>query len=174
MNRGEILTLGHSTRSWEEFCALLSENRIQRVIDVRRFPGSRRFPHFGAAHLERQLRARGIEYVPLPELGGRRHTRQSADQSYWRSAGFRAYAEYMQSEEFGRALGELIRLSSEKRSVILCAEAVPWRCHRNLIADALVTQGMGVIHILGPGKTNAHELNPHARVTPEGAVIYLA
>lgn len=160
-----IFTIGHSTRSLAAFIALLQEHGITTVADIRRFPGSRRYPHFNQAALESALAAEGIRYVHLPRLGGRRHGLGAASpNTAWRNASFRAYADHMQSLEFAEGLAELGRLAERGPVALLCAEAVPWRCHRSLVADALVARGVAVQHILGPERSNPHQLTPFARI----------
>jgi uncharacterized protein (DUF488 family) len=169
-----VFTLGHSTRSFDEFRELLAEHGVRQVLDVRRFPVSRRFSHFSQPAFADALTGRGISYVHLPELGGRRRPRQSAEASYWRSPGLRGYAEYMRSEPFSQALARAIDLVQGEPSALLCAEAVPWRCHRQLIADALAAQGIEVQHILGRSQTSRHQLHPQARVLADGSLVYVA
>jgi len=130
-----LFTIGHSTRAIGELLALLAEHGIETLIDVRRFPGSRRHPQFSREALAASLAAAGIEYVHEPDLGGRRQPRPDSPNTAWRVAAFRGYADYMDSEPFAAALARLLRSAARSRTVILCAEAVPWRCHRRLIAD---------------------------------------
>ncbi|HYG62073.1 MAG TPA: DUF488 domain-containing protein [Thermoanaerobaculia bacterium] len=167
-----IFTVGHSTRSIEELLALLSEPGVEVLVDVRRYPGSRRHPQFSRDALEASLAAAGVGYVHEPDLGGRRPARPGSPHTAWRVEAFRGYADHMETPEFGAALERLIRLGSERVTVILCAEAVPWRCHRRLISDALVARGIEVRHILGPGRADLHELDPNARVMPGGRLVY--
>jgi uncharacterized protein (DUF488 family) len=165
-----VYTIGHSTRGINEFVALLERSRIERLIDVRAFPGSRRHPHFNREALARALPTRGIEYLHRPALGGRRRPRPDAPPSAWRNESFRGYADYMRTPEFHRALDELIALAAERRTAIMCSEAVPWRCHRTLIADALTARGGDVEHILD-AKTSPHVLTSFA-VVGDGEVTY--
>lgn len=169
-----VLTIGHSTRTLPEFLALLAEFEATTLVDVRRFPGSRRYPHFGGPALARSLAGVGIGYVHEPDLGGRRDPSPASVNTAWRVAAFRGYADHMASPEFRAALECVIALSQAGRPVIMCAEAVPWRCHRQLIADALVARGVAVRHILGPGQERAHELNPSARPGLDGVLVYPA
>src|SRR5262245_442964 len=174
---GGIYTVGHSTRPVEELLGLLAENGIARLVDVRRYPGSRRHPQFSRDALAASLAAHGIEYRHEPDLGGRRAPRPDSPNTAWRVEAFRGYADYMASPEFARALGRLSSDGDEtpgRRTPSPCAEAGPWRCHRRLIADALVARGIEVLHILGPGRLEAHPLNPDARVLPDGRLIYPA
>ena len=172
---GQLFTIGHSTRSAEDFRALLVEHDVKRLVDVRRFPGSRRYPHFGADALSESLGEVGIEYFHEPALGGRRtSSNESSPNTYWRSASFRAYADYMASPEFREALARLIAASQEQRTAIMCSEAVPWRCHRQLIADALSAQGFEVVDIIDARHADVHKLNPAARLQPDGTLTYPA
>jgi uncharacterized protein (DUF488 family) len=155
----EVFTIGHSTRSFEELVALLREHGIERLADIRRYPGSRRFPHFSREALEKTL---PVQYVHFPELGGRRKPLPDSPNAGWRNEQFRAYADLMATAEFRDAVDTL--LASPMRTAVMCAEAVPWRCHRNLLSDDLVRRGVEVIHILGPAKSQRHEMNPMARV----------
>ena len=163
MNR--IWTIGHSTRSLEELLALLEENGIGRLADIRRYPGSQRYPHFSRESLERELPKHGIEYVHMADLGGRRKPLPDSPNQGLRNEQFRAYADHMGTAEFRAAVDRL--LGSEKRTAYMCAEAVPWRCHRNLLSDELLRRGLTVTHILGPGQTQPHALNKIARVEGE-------
>ncbi|HET6231504.1 MAG TPA: DUF488 domain-containing protein [Longimicrobiaceae bacterium] len=174
-----INTVGHSTRSIEEFLELLRENGVELLVDVRRFPGSRRFPQFGSEALAAALREAGIAYVHEPEMGGRRAPAKTADLSpspngAWRSAAFRAYADHTATPAFQAALQRLVDASQTMRPTVMCAEAVPWRCHRQLIADALVARGIRVLNIIGPGGATPHERSPHAVVLPGARVVYPA
>jgi uncharacterized protein (DUF488 family) len=165
-----VYTIGHSTRGVDEFIALLERSRIERLIDVRAFPGSRRHPHFNRDALASTLSERGIEYLHRPALGGRRRPRADAPSSGWRNESFRGYADYMRTPEFHQALDELMALAAERRTAIMCSEAVPWRCHRTLIADALTARGCEVEHILD-AKTSPHVLTSFA-VVRDGEVRY--
>jgi len=157
-----IWTIGHSTRSLDELVSLLREHDIERLADIRRYPGSRRYPHFSRESLAEAL---PIAYVHMPELGGRRKPRPDSPNSGWRNEQFRAYADYIATPEFKAAIDAL--LASDQRTAIMCAEAVPWRCHRNLVADELIRRGHEVIHIIGPKSSQQHVLNPMARVVGE-------
>ena len=169
-----LYTIGHSTRELADFLALLTENRIEALADVRRFPGSRRYPRFNRETLNAALIAEGIEYSHFPDLGGRRTTRnQSSPNNAWRVAAFAAYADYMLTAEFAEAFDELKSLAQKKRTCIMCAEALPWRCHRRLIADQFVAEGWQVHDIVGPHTTKPHELPDFAAVV-EGHVTYPA
>lgn len=171
-----VYTIGHSTRTIEQFVALLKEHGIELLVDVRRFPGSRRHPQFGSAALAEALAEAGIAYRHAEALGGRRSSEGggASRNGAWRHAAFRAYADYMATPEFRRALGELIDDSNRRTVVIMCAEAVPWRCHRRLITDALLARGVPVADVIGPGEARPAELSAHAVVQPGGGVEYPA
>ncbi|HXH84577.1 MAG TPA: DUF488 domain-containing protein [Candidatus Tectomicrobia bacterium] len=166
-----VWTVGHSTRSIEDLVALLRAHRIATVADVRRYPASRRHPQFTREALAGALAAAGLGYVHLEGLGGRRATRPDSVNRGWRDAGFRGYADHMQTEAFDMHLRALLEEAHRAPTAILCAEAVPWRCHRRLIADALVARGVEVRHIVGAGPAEAHALTPFARVAG-GRVTY--
>lgn len=159
-----VFTVGHSTRSIEEFVELLSYNGIARVIDIRTIPKSRRNPQFNTDVLADALKARGIGYVHLKSLGGLRHPRKDSVNAAWRNPSFRGYADYMQTLEFEDALARALALAREKPSVLMCAEAVPWRCHRSLVADALTARGVSVAHITSKSRAAPHKMTPFARV----------
>ena len=159
-----IWTIGHSTRSLEEFVALLGEHRVQFLADVRHFPTSQRVRWTAKASLAKALSDRGVAYKHFDDLGGFRKALPDSVNTAWRNVGFRGYADYMASAEFSVALNRLIAVAQEKRTAIMCAEAVPWKCHRSLLADALVVHGLRVIHVLSSGKTQDHRLTPFARV----------
>lgn len=166
-----LWTIGHSTHSFEEFAALLEKAGIERVVDVRSVPRSRHVPQFNRESLEKSLPSQGIEYIHMKSLGGWRKPDKDSINTGWRSAGFRGYADYMQTGEFAAAASELTRLAEEKRTAIMCAEAVPFRCHRSLIADYLKVHGIEVLHIYPDGRIETHELKPFA-VVREGRVTY--
>ena len=159
-----VWTIGHSSRTIEEFLGLLASEGIQLVADVRRFAGSRAHPHFNPAPLSAALSARGIRYRAFPELGGRRTPRKNTRHTIWRNPSFRAYADYMDTPEFGAALDGLLRASAEAKTSMLCAEAVWWRCHRSMIADAMKVRGIQVQHIMSEGKTVEHPFTAAATV----------
>lgn len=165
-----VWTVGHSTRESDAFVALLHRERIERLWDVRAFPMSRRYPHFNREALAVTLPAAGIEYVHAPQLGGRRSVPKTAPPTAWRNAGFRGYAAYMRTDEFRAAIAGLREAAAEKRTTVMCAEAVHWRCHRNLISDALVALGGEVLHIGDSGVT-PHTITKFAVVT-DGQVTY--
>ena len=157
-----VYTIGHSTRSLDELIRLLRESAVERLADIRRFPGSRRYPHFSRESLAAELPNLGIEYVHVPELGGRRNPIADSPNTALRNQQFRGYADHMMTAEFREALDRL--LASTKTTAIMCAEAVPWRCHRNFVADELLRRGHEVVHILGFGSRKKHEMNKLARV----------
>jgi uncharacterized protein (DUF488 family) len=163
-HRITVWTLGHSTRSADEFLALLEENRIEFLADVRHFPTSQRVPWATKTSLASLLDERGIGYELLVALGGFRKATPHSVNMGWRSAGFRGYADYMATLEFAAAVDQLLTLATAKRTAIMCAEAVPWKCHRSLLSDSLLARGVRVIHILSAGKTQEHRLTPFARV----------
>jgi uncharacterized protein (DUF488 family) len=164
-------TVGHSTRSLDEFVMLLRSFGIQRVVDVRTIPRSRHNPQFNGETLAVALHNRRLRYRHMKGLGGLRHSRADSTNRGWRNLSFRGFADYMQTPAFAEALEALIALASERPTTIMCAEAVPWRCHRYLIADALVARGFRVEHIMGPGVSRTHYLHPLAAVD-EGVVRY--
>ncbi len=159
-----IYTVGHSTRSIADFVALLGRYGISQLADIRTVPRSRHNPQFNGDALARALEAAKIEYVPLPGLGGLRRARRDSPNTGWRNKSFRGYADYMQTSAFEEALAALIEISRSKRVAIMCAEAVPWRCHRSLVADALVVRGIPAIEILSSSSHRLHRLTPFAHV----------
>src|SRR5262249_34165275 len=148
----KIWTIGHSTRTLDELLALLAENRIALLADVRRFPTSRRYPHFAREPLAAALTAAETEYLWLPELGGRRSRRPGSPPPAWRLPAFAAYADHMETEEFLETVRRLSQRAAEARTAVMCAEAFPYSCHRRLIADWLTAHGAEVLHILAPGR----------------------
>jgi uncharacterized protein (DUF488 family) len=168
-----LWTIGHSTRPLEGFLELLYANKIEAVADVRRYPGSRRWPHFAREPLGIALEQRGLLYAWFPELGGRRTPSLDSPNTAWRNAAFRGYADYMATEAFAEGLERLVNLGSGLRTALLCAESLWWRCHRGLIADVLRWLKFEVIHILGPGSTAAHPYTPAARIV-SGRLSYSA
>ena len=159
-----IWTIGHSTRSGEEFVQILRAHEIQVLVDVRSFPGSRRYPQFNRAALAESLKQIGIEYKHEPRLGGRRTPRADSHNTAWKNASFRAYADHMESEEFRRGVEELLEVAANERTTVMCAEAVWWRCHRSLIADYLKAEGHTVLHIIDHNKTEEHPFTSAARI----------
>ncbi len=169
-----IWTVGHSNREPEDFLDLLVGAGIVQIADVRRFPGSRRQPHFGADALQASLAERGIAYAHLPALGGRRGTpAEGSPNTGWRVASFAAYADYMATEAFREGVERVEALAAERRTAMMCSEAVPWRCHRRLIADTLLVRGWKVLDVIGPGRVDPHALTDFACVR-DGALIYPA
>lgn len=159
-----IWTIGHSTRSFDELALTLHDAAIELVVDVRRFPGSRRLPQFESATLQAELEGVGIAYQWIAALGGRRRPDPESPNTGWTNAAFRAYADHIASEEFADGLGELLMLAGGLRTAIMCAEVLWWRCHRRLIADVLVSLGVPVVHLFTPGKSEIHRLRPPARL----------
>jgi uncharacterized protein (DUF488 family) len=159
-----IWTIGHSTRSLAEFIAALHAQQIEALADVRKLPGSRRYPHFDQAPLAAVLRDESVAYHHFSDLGGRRKPQQDSRNTAWRHPAFRAYADYMETREFARADGRLTALASKQRTAIMCAEAVWCRCHRSLIADYLKARGWRVLHILDAHKTQEHPFTSAARL----------
>jgi uncharacterized protein (DUF488 family) len=168
MSRAEpspiVLTIGHSTRAIEEFIGLLQAHAVSRVVDVRTVPRSRHNPQFNKDSLPEPLKKAGLGYVHMPGLGGLRHAKRDSPNLGWRNASFRGYADYMQTPEFAESLEELIQLASQGRIALMCAEAVPWRCHRSLIADALTVRGIRTQDIMSPTRRQIHTLTPFAKV----------
>ena len=161
---GSIWTVGHSNKPIEQFLGILQAHGIERVIDVRRFAASRKWPHFNAGDLEASLRGAGIDYAPAPELGGRRKARPGSPHSAWRVEAFRAYADFMDTPEFAAGLARAIALATERRSALMCAEALPWRCHRSLIADALIARDWTALEILSEKEARPRKLPAFARL----------
>jgi uncharacterized protein (DUF488 family) len=155
-----LWTLGHSTRPIDGFIGLLRAHQISLLVDVRTVPRSRYNPQFNTDMLTLSLREAGLQYRHFPELGGLRKPKKGSLNDGWRNASFRGYADYMQMEDFQRALEELMAYGTDMKTAIMCAEAVPWRCHRSLIADALVARGWEVRHILSQVKADQHRLTP--------------
>jgi uncharacterized protein (DUF488 family) len=162
-----LLTVGHSTRSLDEFLALCRGHGVGRIVDVRRFPGSRRHPHFGREVFERSLVGAGIEYDWRPDLGGRRSRPRSAPPSPWRVPAFAAYADYMRSDEFRRSIRAVLAEAQRVPAAIMCAEAFPYQCHRRLISDWVVLHGTPVVHLLDLTRQEAHRVTDFARADGE-------
>ena len=168
-----IWTIGHSTLTLEAFLGLLAEYRIAAIADVRRFPGSRRYPYFASDALAVTLPAHGIAYRWLPKLGGRRKVQPGSPNTAWRNASFQGYADYTATPEFAEGLAESLKLAAGKRTALMCAEAVWWRCHRSLIADVLKLRGIEVIHIIDATHTTVHPYTSPARIV-DGSLSYAA
>jgi uncharacterized protein (DUF488 family) len=166
-----LYTIGHSTRTLEEFVGLLKREGVSHLVDVRAFPTSARYPHFNQSNLAHSLPAAGVRYSHFPALGGRRKVRRDSHNTLWRNAGFRGYADYMETREFSEALDDLLGLASREPTAIMCAEAVPWRCHRSLISDAVVGRGFGVFHIMD-ASADEHRLTSFGRIDANGRVRY--
>ncbi len=168
-----IWTIGHSTRSIDDFLALLNANGIRALADVRRYPGSRRLPHFGQDALAHVLANADIAYQHFPELGGRRRARADSPNTAWRSEAFRGYADYMMTKEFREGIARLLDLARSTPTAVMCAEALWWQCHRGLIADDLKAAGHDVLHIVGPNKIEPHPFTSAARLV-DGRLSYAA
>ena len=171
MSKPTIFSIGHSTRTIGQFIALLKAHRVREIVDVRTMPGSRHNPQFNKARLAKSLAKEKIAYVHLPELGGLRRASKDSVNLGWRNASFRGYADYMQTPDFAEGLKDLVRIARKKRSAIMCAEAVPWRCHRSLIADALTKKKWKVLHIQSAKTAREHRLAPFLRMK-KGKIIY--
>ncbi len=163
----DVSTIGHSTHPIEVFIRMLQAHGIRRLVDVRTIPKSRRNPQFSQENLAASLQAVGIDYRHITGLGGLRHPRKDSMNTGWRNASFRGYADYMQTPEFDENLSRLMELASGAPTAIMCAEAVPWRCHRSLIADALVARGISVLEILSAANSRPHAMTPFAEVNAE-------
>lgn len=170
----ELWTIGHSNRSIDELLSLLAGAKIELLADVRRYPGSRTHPHFNREGLEQSLREQEIDYRHLEDLGGRRSTRLAdSPNTAWRVDSFNRYADYMTTAQFANGLDELMELAENRRTAIMCSEAVPWRCHRRLIADAMIVRGWSVYDIMGSGPAKPHAMTEFARWR-EGQLSYPA
>lgn len=166
-----IWTVGHSTRSGEDFAEILKAHEIELLVDVRSFPGSRRYPQFNRSAMVESLATVGIQYRHEPRLGGRRTPRADSHNTAWRNASFRAYADHMESDDFREGVEELLELAASARLAVMCAESLWWRCHRSLIADYLKAAGHTVIHILDKTKTEEHPFTSAARII-DGELTY--
>ena len=169
MAEREICTIGHSTHPINEFVEILQAHHVKQIVDVRTVPRSRHNPQFNKDVLPISLLDSGIGYIHLAGLGGLRHTRKDSINTAWKNASFRGYADYMQTPEFDQGLGELITVAAKVRTAVMCAEAVPWRCHRSMISDALLVRGITVRDIMSQSVTRPHELTSFAVV--EGTTI---
>lgn len=168
-----VWTIGHSTHPLDEFLALLDEYRIEAIADVRRFPGSRRYPHFATEAMAESLPAHDIAYQWIPKLGGRRKVQPNSPNTAWRNASFQGYADYTGSPEFAEGLHELLKMAAGKRTAMMCAEVLWWRCHRSLVSDVLKLRGIEVIHILDAKHTTEHPYTSPAQVV-DGRLSYAA
>jgi len=175
MPAAAIWTIGHSTRTADDFAGLLRAHEIDRVADIRTIPKSRRHPHFSGQALKERLNEDGIEYRHFPALGGLRKPRPDSPNGGWRNAAFRGYADHMMTDTFSEAVDELLVFGGAGRAAVMCAEAVWWQCHRMLLSDALVARNVDVQHIMsdrGGSRVQPHRLTPFARVQPGGQVWY--
>ena len=170
--RSDFWTIGHATRALDEILALLAEHDIEQLVDVRTIPRSRHNPQFNRETFAEALAAAGLAYVHMPGLGGLRRPRPDSTNTGWRNLSFRGYADHMETRDFEQNLLSLIGLARRRPTAIMCAEAVPWRCHRSLIADALAARGLRVTHVLGARRSSEHVLTPWARV--DGARVSYA
>ena len=170
-NQQKLWTIGHSTQAIDEFAAALKSFDIRTIVDVRSFPGSRRYPHFNKERLKASLAEAGIDYLHFLGLGGRRRAKPDSLNMAWRNETFRGYADYMETVEFREGIEDLLSVASAQRTTIMCAEAVWWRCHRSLISDYLKAEGIEVIHIMGIGKSEPHPFTTAARIV-DGRLSY--
>jgi len=170
---GTLWAIGHSTRPGEVFVEMLGEAGIAALVDVRRFAGSRRNPQFSGETMARTLPVAGVDYVPMPDLGGRRTPRKDSPNTAWRNTSFRGYADYMATAEFAAARERLMALAGERPTAVMCAEAMWWQCHRGLIADDFKSRGWAVLHLLAPGRTDEHPYTSAARIV-DGKLDYSA
>ena len=159
-----IWTIGHSTRPLEEFLSMLHSFNIQLVADIRRFPGSRKFPQYNQEPLSASLSQNNIQYLNLKNLGGRRKAKPDSKNTAWRNAAFRGYADYMETDDFKERITELERIGLKQRTAYMCSEAVWWRCHRSMVSDYLKARGWNVMHIMGIGKEEIHPYTAPARI----------
>lgn len=160
-----IYTIGHSTHTIETFIQMLQAHGVEQLVDVRTIPKSRYNPQFAQSAIKKSLEAAKIDYIRMEALGGLRSTNEASINKAWRNKSFRGYADYMQTDEFARGIKELIRHSKQKRSAIMCAEAMPWRCHRSLIGDVLLVRGVEVLDIMSEKAANPHTMTSFAKVT---------
>ena len=170
-NKPGLWTIGHSTHAIEEFIAALSSFDIETVVDVRSYPGSRRYPQFNKENLRSALAGATVEYLHFSELGGRRRAKPDSLNMAWRNEMFRGYADYMETNDFRDGIARLMKVADAQRTAIMCAEAVWWRCHRSLISDYLKAKGIEVTHIMGTGKSEPHPFTPAARIV-DGELSY--
>lgn len=168
-----VWTVGHSTREWADFVDLLEAAGIEAVADVRRFAGSRRHPQFAATHMAQALPEAGIDYAPMPELGGRRSARTDSHNTAWRNASFRGYADYMETADYADARERLETLAAQRRTAVMCAEGYWAQCHRSLISDDLKSRGWTVVHLVAPGRSEEHPYTKAARIV-DGVLDYSA
>ena len=159
-----IYTIGHSTHSIDEFIKMLQSFEIKHLVDIRSFPGSKKFPHFNKESLEASLNENGINYTHIKELGGRRKVQKNSINTRWRNESFRAYADYMETESFKKGIAELETIASKQTTAYMCSEAVWWRCHRSIVSDYLKAKGWKVLHIMDLNKVEEHPYTSPARV----------
>lgn len=159
-----IYTVGHSTHPINDFIKILSAHGVEQIVDIRTIAKSRHNPQFAETELQKSLPKQKIAYIRLPTLGGLRHTTEDSKNKAWRNKSFRGYADYMQTDEFSEGIRELIDLGKQKKTAIMCAEAVPWRCHRSLVGDALLVRGVEVLDIMDERTAKSHTLTPFATV----------
>ncbi len=171
MDSRTLWTIGHSTRDWDVFVGMLHETGITALVDVRRFAGSRRNPQFSGELMATELAVVGIEYVPMPDLGGRRKPDPETRNTAWRNASFRGYADHMETAAWRNARDRLATLAAQQKVAVMCAEALWWQCHRGLISDDFKADGWEVIHLMAPGKTDAHPYTSAARIV-DGKLEY--
>lgn len=169
--KNTIYTIGHSTHSVNDFISILQSFDIRALVDIRRFPGSRKYPGFNKEQLAEELQKAGINYTHLEELGGRRKAQVNSKNNRWRNESFRGYADYMETDEFAKAVAELEAIALKQRTAYMCSEAVWWRCHRSMVSDYLKAKGWAVLHIMAKGKTEEHPYTSPARVV-NGHVFY--
>lgn len=170
----QLFTIGHSTRTWQELVRLLKQHQINILVDIRRFPGSRRYPHFNKSEMQGALGEHQIDYIHLEALGGKREPIKDGKNKGWRNKSFRGYADHMASSEFKKGIEQLLALLQDSRVAIMCAEAVPWRCHRTLVSDYLVCIfDLQVYHIISDNKMQRHSVTQFARVADgERLLVY--
>lgn len=171
IHKKTIWTIGHSTRDLDVFLALLHDFDIALLADVRSFPGSRKFPQYNKEELSESLPKNGIEYTHLKKLGGRRKVAPDSHNTIWHNESFRGYADYMETDDFAEGLAELEKLASEKRTAMMCSEAVWWRCHRSMVSDALKVKGWKVLHIMDENKADEHPYTKPAKIV-DGELEY--
>lgn len=159
-----IYTIGHSTRALDEFIGLLEAFSVKMLVDVRSYPGSKRYPHFNKENLTKELPLNNIHYIHLASLGGRRKSSDHSKNAAWKNAAFRGYADYMETDEFKKGIEELENIGGKYKTAFMCSEAVWWRCHRSMIADYLKAKGWKVLHILNNKKAEEHPYTAPAKI----------
>lgn len=169
MIKNTIYTIGHSTHAMDRFIKILQAYQIELVVDVRSIPRSHHNPQFNENELKHDLEQIDIGYIHLKELGGLRHTTKSSINTAWKNSSFRGFADFMQTKEFEKGIEQLVKLAGEKQTVIMCAEAVPWRCHRSLIGDALIVRNIEVVDIMNERTSSGHKITPWAKI--DGVMI---